>query len=209
MSSSASRIEYNRMAVIYDWWWSGYLRRTLRLLQDCTHIPPHARVLDTACGTGAWERLLLAEQPQQQVVGVDLSAGMLRVAQRKAGTYPHVAFGAADVTQLPFAPSSFDIVVTASALHYFPDPAAALAEMRRVLTPKGQIIILDWCRDGWTIRILDRMLKLIDPAHHQAYTQHELDRLLHANGLVVHQAIRCRVSLIWDMMIAVAHVRNT
>jgi ubiquinone/menaquinone biosynthesis C-methylase UbiE len=84
---------------------------------------------------GKFERLVLLEQPEQTIVGVDLSEGMLELAQQKCRDYPHVSFQKASVVALPFADRSFDVIVSASAFHYFADPIAALREMQRVLKP--------------------------------------------------------------------------
>ena len=196
--------EYNRLAAIYDRWWRGYLRRTLTLLLHCAQLPPDARVLDVACGTGEWERLLLADQPQQQIVGVDVSAGMLRVAHKKVGRAPHASFAVANATPLPFPDQCFDVVVTASALHYFQEPHAALAEMHRVVVPHGQVIILDWCRDFATMQGMDWVLHHTDAAHQHTYTKAELHHMLRQMHFDIHATTRERISPVWGIMVVKA-----
>ena len=86
---------------------------------------------------------------------------MLEVAQNKLNTYPNVNLHYGSVTSLPFDNDSFDLVICANAFHYFENPQLALTEMRRVLKdtasqmlkPTGEVIILDWCRDYWILKI--------------------------------------------------------
>jgi ubiquinone/menaquinone biosynthesis C-methylase UbiE len=99
-------------------------------------------VLDPGCGTG-WQaaglrRTLRARPGAGPVLGVDLSAGMLRRA-RAAGAWPLLQ---ADATRLPLAAGSVDLVVTRGVLHHLPDVVAALAEWRRVLRPGGAAVVV-------------------------------------------------------------------
>jgi SAM-dependent methyltransferase len=100
---------------------------------------PGARVLDIPCGGGVALRGL---RPGQGVeyVAADIAQAMLdrtmRAAERRGVTdqvRPHLA----DVGALPFADGSFDLVVSFTGLHCFPDPARAVVELVRVLEPGG------------------------------------------------------------------------
>jgi SAM-dependent methyltransferase len=91
-----------------------------------------ARVLEVGCGTGHWLGVL---EPQvRQIIGLDLSAGMLREARRGA---PGVPLVRGQAGALPFAAGSFDLLFCVNALHHFPDPRAFIAEARRLLRPGG------------------------------------------------------------------------
>jgi ubiquinone/menaquinone biosynthesis C-methylase UbiE len=72
---------------------------------------------------------------------------------RKAGL-GNVALVRGDATALPFLEGSFDCACCFAALHLFPDPFAALDEMRRVLAPGGRIAILTSVRRQVTVRPL-------------------------------------------------------
>ncbi|MGG6267779.1 class I SAM-dependent methyltransferase [Leptolyngbya sp. AN03gr2] len=198
------RQQYNQMATVYDRLWSRYILKSLSFLRDWTQLAPTSTVLDVACGTGTFESLVLAEQPDQSIVGVDLSEKMLEIAQKKCRDYPNVSFEQASVTALPFDDRSFDIVVSASALHYFEDSIAALLEIKRVLKPEGELIILDWCKDDWLCQIYDFVLKRLDRAHQQCYTQHEFHELLSKTGFHIDRSTRFRTGWAWELMIATA-----
>lgn len=199
-----AREQYNQMAAMYDRVWSRYISRSLSFLKDWAQLDPLYIVLDVACGTGTFERLVVLEQPTQSIIGVDLSEKMLEIAEEKCRDYPNVSFQNASVTALPFVDRSFDVVVSASAFHYFENPTAALIEMRRVLKPEGELVILDWCKDDWLCRLYDFVLKRFDPAYEQCYTQAEFHRFLNGTGFQIQRATRFRIGLTWELMIATA-----
>jgi demethylmenaquinone methyltransferase/2-methoxy-6-polyprenyl-1,4-benzoquinol methylase len=98
------------------------------------------KVLDVACGTG-----ILSSHAQRivgeegLVVGLDLSAGMLRQARR--GGVRHLAQGDAEL--LPVASGQFDFLDMGYALRHVADLRATFQEFRRVLKPGGKILILE------------------------------------------------------------------
>jgi SAM-dependent methyltransferase len=98
-----------------------------------------SRTLDIGCGTGLSTRALAALGP---VVGVDISAPMLREAARLR--LPLVR-GRAE--NLPFRAASFDLVAMGSAFHWC-EPEPLRAEVRRVLAPGGHLAVFDHCLLG-------------------------------------------------------------
>ena len=102
-------------------------------------VGPGDRVLDVACGTGIVARRAAARGAT--VVGVDVNAQMLDVAR---AADPAVEWIEADATALPLADDAFDVVLCQQGLQFMPDPAAALAEMRRVLAPGGRLTVSVW-----------------------------------------------------------------
>ena len=103
------------------------------------------RLLDLACGTGDVGLSLAASH---DVVGLDLTIPMLEIArQRSSHDLRHSAaprWIAGDMTSLPFASASFDVVTTSYGLRNVPALETALAEIARVLRPGGLLVSLDF-----------------------------------------------------------------
>lgn len=204
MSETVIREQYDRMADVYDQRWNNYIAKSLSFLKYWVQISAEATVLDIGCGTGEFERLLLTENSQQMITGVDISEEMLLVAKQKCRTYPNVSFQNASVSDLPFADNTFDVIVSASAFHYFDNPDIALKEMRRVVKPEGKVVMLDWCKDYLLCRICDFLLKFVDPAYQQCYTQKEFHSLLTSSLFNIERATKFRFGIVWGMMISSA-----
>jgi ubiquinone/menaquinone biosynthesis C-methylase UbiE len=193
--------QYEGWARVYDLVWHRYMQKTLPVLQRAAGIAPGERVLDLACGTGELERRVADATPGAEVVGVDLADGMVGRARQKLRGAPNVRFATADVHHLPFDNRTFDAVVCANTFHYFTRPHVVLQEAGRVLRPGGRLVILDWCRDLWTCRIMDAVLHRVDPAYAGCYTVGEMAAMLQAASFTVHRRFRYRFDLIWGMMV--------
>lgn len=109
-------------------------------------------LLDVGCGTGT--ALIDLAPGVARAVGVDLSEEMLAVARERA---PALEFRAADATRLPFGDASFDRYRAERVYQHLQDPAAALAEARRVLRPGGRLVLMDPDWDGLVVDVDDRV----------------------------------------------------
>ena len=110
-------------------------------------------ILDVATGTGRLPLALLRERFRGQIVGLDLSRGMLRQARRKLAAYSdQVSLLWHDASCLPFSDGTFDAVTCLESLEFMPDPREALSEMVRVLAPGGVLFVTN--RVGHEARLL-------------------------------------------------------
>jgi len=97
-------------------------------------------VLDVGCGTGfATEALLEAAG---EVHGLDQSVHQLEQAWAKLGKHDPVRYVRGDAERLPYADDSFDVVWSSGSIEYWPNPVDALAELRRVTRPGGQVLVV-------------------------------------------------------------------
>jgi ubiquinone/menaquinone biosynthesis C-methylase UbiE len=96
-------------------------------------------VLDIACGTGVVTRLAAKKTAQGRVVGLDLNAAMLAVAQSVPHEGAPITWIEGSALDLPFPPASFDVILCQLGLQFFPDREQALREMRRVLSGTGRV----------------------------------------------------------------------
>jgi SAM-dependent methyltransferase len=112
-----------------------------------SHLPVQATfsILDVGCGGGRTLQKLAAMAPAGIVHGVDYSPTSVEVA--RGLNAPLIAAGRvqiqqASVSQLPFAAETFDAVTAVETHYYWPNLADDLREIRRVLKPGGQLIII-------------------------------------------------------------------
>ncbi len=151
------------------------LRRLLR---------PDARVLDAGCGPGTETLLLTRLVPDGEVVGIDLAAGMVKTAFESAQRrgVGNVAFYQADIAKLPREfEADFDAVFSFGSFHHYPEPAAAVSEMHRVLRPGGRAIVVD-PGPAWFKAISSPWAKWADPGWIGFYTAEEMQALFDDAG---------------------------
>jgi SAM-dependent methyltransferase len=157
----------------------------LRLLVGAAGTGPDDEVLDVACGPG-----LVAcafARAARQVTGIDLTPAMIERGRALAHEQKldNLRFQVGDVLPLPFPDAAFSIVVSRFAFHHFQDPAAVLAEMRRVCRPGGRVVVADLTAspDPLKAAAFHRMEMLRDPSHARALTLEELRALFRDGGL--------------------------
>ncbi len=105
----------------------------------------HGRALDLACGTG--DIALASAADGRDVVGLDLTITMLRLAVRRfegSAVRGKTFWTAGDMTRLPFADASFEVVTTSYGLRNVPVLETAVSEIARVLAPGGLFVSLDF-----------------------------------------------------------------
>ena len=115
-------------------------RRWRELLLDALPEPP-ARIADLGCGTGTLS-VLLAESGYA-VDGVDFSARMIELAERKASGLDDVRFIQADAFDPPLAEATYDVVLCRHVLWAMPDPAVALTRWVRLLRPHARLLLIE------------------------------------------------------------------
>jgi ubiquinone/menaquinone biosynthesis C-methylase UbiE len=138
MSYPAASYENYMVPALFGPW-------ALRLIQSA-NPQPDERVLDVACGTGIVARSIAPYiGTNGNVTGLELNPDMLTVARSIAGREGHsFEWRQGQAEKLPFPNESFDLVVCQFALMFFADQRLALAEMRRVLTSGGRIVLSVW-----------------------------------------------------------------
>lgn len=119
----------------------GQDARWKRTLIAMAQVRPGERGLDLACGTG--DLAFAAASRGARVVGLDLTHRMVQLATQKSRA---AEFVTGDMTSLPFASHTFDLVTTGYGLRNVPDLNLALDEIARVLRPGGRLLSLDFNR---------------------------------------------------------------
>ena len=145
----------------------AWRRRALKEIVDGTA----QRILDVACGTGdSTIAIAKAAAKGSEVVGVDISEGMMALVEgkaEKAGVGDCIRLEVADGEALPYADGTFDRVACAFGIRNFEHKEKGLAEFLRVLRPGGKAVVLElsvprnrvvrWVYDLYFTRILPRI----------------------------------------------------
>lgn len=190
--------EYTALAPAYDQRWSAYLNASLCMTLDKVAELPAERVLDIACGTGQL-LAMLAERPDlPELIGIDKVPAMLDVARQRIGQ--RATLLECEASQLPFDDATFQLITSTSALHYFPDADATLREIRRVISPNGNLVITDWCRKYLWMRLLNRILPRTHHAHVHTFSIDELERSLAEAGFNICSKSRMKIDWFWGLM---------
>jgi demethylmenaquinone methyltransferase/2-methoxy-6-polyprenyl-1,4-benzoquinol methylase len=135
---------------------------------DLARLGESGRALDVGTGTGDFALALLARSSgTASVTGIDISGGMLEIAERRAaraGLGSRYERLVASVESLPFPDAAFDVVMAGFVIRNVGDIPRGLREMRRVLRPGGCAVILDLHTPrNPTVRRLYRAYSFISP----------------------------------------------
>lgn len=158
-STIQGRAAYDRFAAYYDRAMSPLERRLLSRLRAETlaALPANSRILEIGAGTGL---NFPYYPPSASGVATELSREMLRRAQTKklpAGV--HLVRNNAE--RLPFTDASFDAACATLLFCSIDSPAAAFAELRRVVKPGGRIALLEHVRPPGALGCLFDLLNLL------------------------------------------------
>lgn len=161
-------------------WFTSGQARAIQVLG----LGPDDWLLDVGCGTG-WAVVHAAQRlPGGMACGIDLSPGMVARAQALAQGVHNVEFRVADAEAIPYPSGRFNAVICTNSFHHYAAPLKALQEMRRVLKPGGQLVILDSDRGRclW-VKLWDLFNSAFERGHVRYYTVTEVLQLLRGAGI--------------------------
>jgi ubiquinone/menaquinone biosynthesis C-methylase UbiE len=149
-------------------------------------VPPleqGATIIELGIGPGLLAIELSKLCPQAQIIGLDPSEEMLRIARKNAeaagASGLEVRPGTAE--NIPLESGSADLVVSQSSLHEWENLQQGIAEIFRVLKPGGSVILEDYNR-GWFSPWKRRLVGLLHPLHMFKFTFEEVAALLREAG---------------------------
>lgn len=168
--------DFDRLALLDEDGWTANNHYHGFLLK---HVPADCEyALEIGCGTGAFARQL-AERCGR-VVGLDLSAEMIRVARARSSRVENLEFQLADAMTYNFPPSHFDFICSIATLHHV-DQRELLPKLKAALKPGGVLVILDLVESSGLIeRMLDVVALGVSPSL----------RLIHNGRLQPSPAVR-------------------
>lgn len=171
-ASPVGSMLYDNAQALSRRWFSAW-----QLPVEWLDVPQGGIALDVGSGPGnVTASLARAAGPDGLALGIDISEPMLaRAVRNEAG--PQVGFIKADAQRLPLRDSTIDVTVSTAVLQLVPDPAAALAEIARVLRPGGRLAVM-----VPTAGRLARYWQLLPNVGAQAFDDDEIGDVLEANG---------------------------
>ena len=127
----------------YEQWFSTPIGKLVRqfegeLITELLTPKPGELILDSGCGTGVFTTDFLAAGAR--VIGLDISASVLRFALEKTAGYPYSAVRA-DIRRLPFKDNSFDKAASITAIEFINEAQVAVDQLFRVVRPGGRIVV--------------------------------------------------------------------
>jgi demethylmenaquinone methyltransferase/2-methoxy-6-polyprenyl-1,4-benzoquinol methylase len=115
-----------------------------RAVRELKSLKPK-RILDIATGTGDFALEALKINPQN-VIGVDISEGMLKVGMETKQVDHIISLRLGDSENLPFDANTFDAITVGFGVRNFENLKKGLAEMIRVLKPGGKVVVLEFSK---------------------------------------------------------------
>lgn len=167
--------------------------------------PPSGLILDAGTGTARIPIILCQMRPQWQIIGIDLAQSMLQVGLEnvtRANLQSQIKLEFVDAKQLPYPDEHFDMVVSNSLIHHLPNPLPFLQELKRVLKPKGAILLRDLIRPA-SVEILNNIVEIVaadcnskqkqlfSDSLYAAFTLEEVNELIKQaslEGVIVYQS---------------------
>ncbi|HID61994.1 MAG TPA: methyltransferase domain-containing protein [Anaerolineae bacterium] len=154
---------------------------------ELTGAKKGSKILDVCTGTGA--QAFAFGRRGYEVVGIDLSEDMLKVAERKNG-YENVSFGIADASVMPFGDKHFDVSCISFGLHDMPHEIRekVLDEMRRV---SKKIVVIDYNIPQNRIHRWFQVffISLYESKYFKDFARQNFKRLLHQHNLKIKKEI--------------------
>jgi 2-polyprenyl-3-methyl-5-hydroxy-6-metoxy-1,4-benzoquinol methylase len=163
VESLKSRLRKTWMAGDYDRF-SRFMEDGARQYYERLDIPPGARLLDVACGSG--QLALMAARDGFNTTGVDIAENLIACARdRAAAEGLNARFKVGDAEALPFEDASFDVVVSLIGAMFAPRPELVAQELLRVCVPGGTIGMANWTPSGFVGQMFKAIARFIAPAN--------------------------------------------
>ncbi|XP_044444865.1 uncharacterized methyltransferase At2g41040, chloroplastic [Triticum aestivum] len=153
-------------------------------------------LVDVSCGSGLFSRKFASSGAYSSVIALDFSENMLRqcydyIKQEETPMNTNLALVRADISRLPFASCSIDAIHAGAAIHCWPSPSNAIAEISRVLKPGGVFVATTFLSTPtnsgpFSIDALRPLRQIVGPVNssYNFFTEGELEDLCRSCGLV-------------------------
>ncbi len=159
-------------------------------------IYENEKILDLCTGTATNAITIAKKKANTEIIGIDLSKDMLKVAQRKIRKteLKNIKLYQMDATHLKFKSNYFDKILISLVLHELDEELAAkiISEAKRVLKDSGEIIITEWePSKQLSKRILFAPIHYLEPKTYRRFIKMDLYSYFEKYGLSIQKYIHC------------------
>jgi len=150
---------YDQLAAVYDAQYYEEQEAKIKAALVEFNLTKENLILDAGCGTG----LLFSHTAEKGklIVGVDISACILKEAKKRVEEYSNTAIVRADTDHMPFSNETFDVVFAITLLQNTPKPHQTLHEMKRV-TKQNALIVVTGLRKAFSRKEFARLLRQVE-----------------------------------------------
>ena len=157
------------------------------------------KVLDLCTGTATNALKIAKSKPLSEIIGIDLSKDMLKIAQGKVkkSKVQNIKLYHMDATNMRFQDKFFDKILLSLVLHEVEENLAEkiLAEAKRVLKDDGEIIVTEWEKSRkFSRRALFLPIDILEPKPFKSFIEKDLYRYFERYGLKVVSEVHCDYS---------------
>ncbi|XP_020579554.1 uncharacterized methyltransferase At1g78140, chloroplastic [Phalaenopsis equestris] len=170
--------------------------REFEMAQEYLKPTTGGTIVDASCGSGLFSRLFARSGIYSHVVALDYSENMLRQCyeyiKQEGIPKENLSLVRADISRLPFVSNSIDSLHAGAALHCWPSPSTAVAEISRILRPGGIFVATTFIYDFLVIPVLSTLREFYSrtSGHHLYTSERQLEDLCKACGLVGFKCVR-------------------
>lgn len=162
-------------------------------------IDNEEKVLDLCTGTATNALKIAKSKPLSEVIGIDLSKDMLKIAQGKVkkSKVQNIKLYHMDATNMRFQDKFFDKILLSLVLHEVEENLAEkiLTEAKRVLKDDGEIIVTEWEKSRkFSRRALFLPIDILEPKPFKSFIEKDLYRYFERYGLKVVSEVHCDYS---------------
>ncbi len=159
-------------------------RYELKILRSMTSPRNIQTALEIGCGSGNGARLIKKYFSPETIIGIDLDERMIMKARKRTAD-PSISFMVMDAAHLDFPDNRFDAIFDFGIIHHVHDWRDCLREIRRVLKPRGELIIEDLSLDSFSTGI-GRLWRILSAhPYERMYTAGEFTEYLQKIGFTM------------------------
>lgn len=160
----------------------------IKRLKKLSNLSPNKTVLEIGCGTGNGSKLIKKYFQAKRIYATDLDKRMIDIA-KKENNDKSISFEVQNATKLKYKNNSFDAVFDLGVIHHIPNWKTCLKELKRVLKPKGQLIIEDLSIETFSTALGKLMKNVLDHPYNSMHKEDEFVEHLKKIGfkIAVHK----------------------